>query len=316
MRLSHAVERHRTVIILATVLLTVAGLWALRALPSGIYPETAYPRIVVLARSATFDPPQMTIAVTRPLEEALLGLPGLRLVRSRTVHGSTEISLDFRPDADMMVALSQVQSRLAAVRGELPADAEVQAERLTPSVFPILQYSLTGGDPLALRDLALRHIRPRLSAVHDVADIEVQGGDARQITALLDPAKLSAERVSVEEVAEALRHGNSAATVGISQSAYRQYSLVVTSRASTAEQVGDVVVRQAGMRAVRVRDLGEVRVIAADRFDITTGDGKPAVLLNVMRQPNGNTVHIADGIDAAVRELRGHLPPGVDNARE
>ncbi len=137
----------------------------------------------------------MTVAVTRPLEEALSGIVGLQRVRTLTVRGSAELSLDFRAGADMQFALSQVQGRLAAARPSLPEGLELSAERLTPSVFPMLQYELTGADPLVLRDLAEFTLRPRLAGLPDAGQVEVQGGRVRQITVQLDPARLVANRI-------------------------------------------------------------------------------------------------------------------------
>ena len=154
MKIAGAVMRHRATVYFAVALLTLGGLWALFTLPAGIYPEVTYPRIVVLARGGTFEADEMTVAVTRPLEEASSGVLGLQRIRARTVRGSAELSLDFRPKTDMQFALSQVQGRLASLRSSLPADIDLSAERLDPSVFPMLQYELTGADPLVLRDLA------------------------------------------------------------------------------------------------------------------------------------------------------------------
>ena len=138
MKLTGVFLRYRAAVYLAVALLTLGGLWALFTLPAGIYPEVTYPRIVVLARGGTFEAEEMTVAVTRPLEEALSGILGLRRIRTLTVRGSAELSLDFRPNADMGFALSQVQGRLASTRPSLPAGIDLSAERLTPSVFPML----------------------------------------------------------------------------------------------------------------------------------------------------------------------------------
>ena len=120
MTLTGTVLRHRAAVYLAVALLTLGGLWAMLTLPAGIYPEVTYPRIVVLARGGTFEAEEMTVAVTRPLEETLTGIIGLQRVRTLTVRGSAELSLDFRAGADMQFALSQVQGRLAASRRSLP----------------------------------------------------------------------------------------------------------------------------------------------------------------------------------------------------
>ena len=104
----------------------------------------------------------MVVAVTRPLEEDLSGVIDLRRIRSRTVRGATELSLDFRPGADMQFALQQVQGRIATLQAELPAGVQIFAERLTPSIFPMMQFELTGADPMLLRDLAQYTIRPAI----------------------------------------------------------------------------------------------------------------------------------------------------------
>ena len=194
MTIAGSVMRHRAAIYLAAALLTVGGLWAMFTLPAGIYPEITYPRIVVLARGGTFEADEMTVAVTRPLEEGVSGIIGLQRIRARTVRGSAELSLDFRSNTDMQFALSQVQGRLASLRSSLPAGSGVGAERLDPSVFPMLQYELTGADPLVLRDLADFVVRPRLAGLPDAGRVEVQGGRVREISVQLDPARLVANR--------------------------------------------------------------------------------------------------------------------------
>ena len=189
--------RHRAAVYLAVALLTLGGLWALFTLPAGIYPEVTYPRIVVLARGGTFEADAMTVAVTRPLEEALSGILGLRRIRTLTVRGSAELSLDFRPNADMAVRAEPGAGPPQRRAAHSPPDLDLSAERLTPSVFPMLQYELTGADPLVLRDLAEFTVRPRLAGLPDVGEVAVEGGRVREITVQLDPARLVANRVSV-----------------------------------------------------------------------------------------------------------------------
>src|SRR5262249_17608929 len=156
----------------------------------------------------------MTVAVTRPMEEAVSGIIDLRRIRAHTVRGAAELSLDFRPQADMQFALSQVQGRLATLRPSLPAGVDVSAERLTPSVFPMLQYELTGADPLVLRDLADFVVRPRLTGLPDAGQIEVQGGRVREISVQLDPVRLVANHLSLDQVAQAITTHDQAEAVG------------------------------------------------------------------------------------------------------
>jgi CzcA family heavy metal efflux pump len=305
------VERYRAAVYLLCGLLTAGGLYALYTLPAAIYPEVAYPRIVVLGRGGTFEAQEMVVAATRPLEQAMSGLLGLRKIRARTVRGSVELSLDFRPQADMQLALSQVQARLAAVQPSLPREIEVSAERLTPSVFPVLQYELVGADPIVLRDLAEFTVRPRLAGLPDVGEIQVQGGRVRELSVQLDPARLISNRVGVAEVAQAIGITDQAAAAGRVDRAYRQYAIIVSSLTNTPESVAGVVVRRTGDRVIRVGDLGTVEYAPQDQFQIVTGNGRPAALVNVARQPNGSTLKVKAAVEAAIDSIRPLLPASV-----
>ena len=135
----------------------------------------------------------MTLTVTRPIEQALLEVPGVRRVRSTTFRGATEISAQFDPATDMVVALQQAQGKIAELRSELPQDLDLVVERLTPAAFPFLSINLTGGLPSAdLYDYAFFVMRPALSRVAGVGNVDVLASDTREIEVIADPAKLTA----------------------------------------------------------------------------------------------------------------------------
>src|SRR5690349_22328585 len=110
---------------LVTIALVVAGAISAFSLPSSIYPPLEFPRIVTIVKSGTLPPQSMMLTVTRPVEQAILEVPGIRRVRSRSIRGAAEISAQFDPSTDMIVALQMVQNRISEIRGELPADADV-----------------------------------------------------------------------------------------------------------------------------------------------------------------------------------------------
>jgi len=309
--LAGIVLRQRAAVGLAALLLSLAGAYATTKLPAGIYPEAEFARIVVLANGGTFEPRDMVVAVTRPLEEALIGVIDLRRVRSRTVRGAAELNLDFRAGADMPFALQQVQARLATLQSELPPGLQLTAERLTPSVFPMLQFELVGGDPVLLRDLAQYTIRPRLARLADVGNVDVQGGLVREVSVQLDPARLSAHHIGAAEVAERLRAANTIVAAGRVDRDYRQLGVLVSSLAATPDAVGDLVLRSQGGAPLRVRDLGTVRYGTEDQFELASGNGQPAALINVSRQPNGNMLSVERAVLATVDSLRPLLPAGV-----
>src|SRR5207244_9463588 len=118
--------------------------YSITALPSGIYPEVQFPRIAIVAHSGDLSPRIMLIAVTRPLEEAARGVLGARRVRSRTIRGATEISAIFNPDADMPYALQLMQGKIDESKTGLPAATQIRVERMTPSLFPMMTFNITG----------------------------------------------------------------------------------------------------------------------------------------------------------------------------
>ena len=254
MSIARLAARHRAPILLAAGLFTAAGFYALATLPAGIYPEATFPRIAVVAEGGTFEPRDMVVAVTRPLEEAVSGVIDLRQIRTRTVRGATELSLNFRPGADMPFALQQVQGRIAALQPSLPAGLTILAERLTPSVFPMLQYELTGGDPVLLRDLAQYTIRPRLARLADVGTVEVQGGLVREVSVELDPERLAARRISVGEVADQIAATNIVTAAGRVDRRYLQVGILVSALTATPDAVAQIVRPQGrGWTAARRR---------------------------------------------------------------
>ena len=138
-------------------------------LPSNIYPELNFPRIVVLARGGDLAPDTMLLTVTRPIEESISTTPGVRRVDSKTIRGNAEISVLFQPDTDMQYSLQLVQARVSEARASLPPDAEIDVERVSPAVFPVLSLILNGNVPDAdLRDDAYYVLRPLFSRVSGV----------------------------------------------------------------------------------------------------------------------------------------------------
>jgi len=150
-------HRHQRAIIFTISILALAGTYAAFNLPIALFPQITFPRIVVLADNGEQPIERMMIEVTKPLEEASRGVPGVTIVRSKTSRGSTEISINLTWGSDIYRALQLLQGRIAAVQNELPATVSIHVERMDVSVFPIMGFSLTSEkrSQVELRDLAL-----------------------------------------------------------------------------------------------------------------------------------------------------------------
>ncbi|HET7458168.1 MAG TPA: efflux RND transporter permease subunit, partial [Gemmatimonadaceae bacterium] len=297
----------RRFVYLAVALLSAAGVWAAFTLPSAIYPELSFSRITIVAEGSALGARQVLFAVTRPLEEAASIVPGVTRVQSRAIRGGSEVNVTFAPGTDMLQALQQVQARVNQVRPQLPPDVDLEVERLTPSLFPIVSYNVEGGDPPTLYDLARYQIAPLISRVPGVGRVDVQGSDVREVEVVADPARLAAQGMTFDDLAAAIRQATTVSAVGRMPESYKQYLIVSTAEARSTDDVANVVVG----RGLRVRDLATVTLGTEDHVRIVAGDGRPAALINVTRQLGGNTLTIADSVARIAAALRATLPPGV-----
>jgi CzcA family heavy metal efflux pump len=301
------VNNQRRFVYLVVALLSLGGIWAATRLPSAIYPELEFSRITVVAQGSSLGARQVLFSVTRPIEEAVSIVPGVIRVASRSIRGGSETNITFASGTDMVFSLQQVQARVNQVRGDLPAGLDLQVERLTPSLFPILSYNLEGGDPATLYDIARYQIRPLISRVPGVSRVDVMGNDVREIEVLADPVRLAAQGMTYDDLAAAIRQSTTVEAVGRMPSTYKQYLIVTTNEAHSADDIADIVVGH----GLHVRDLASVVPGTEDHVRVIAGDGKPAALLNITRQVGGNTLQIADSITALAHALAPTLPPGV-----
>jgi CzcA family heavy metal efflux pump len=301
-------RRNSRAVFLLTAFVVVAGVIAIFRLPSNIYPELTFPRIVILAHSGDLSPQIMLLQVTRPIEESVGTVLGARRVRSKTIRGGAEISVLFNPDMDMQYALQLVEGRVSEVKASLPPDTELQVERLTPAIFPIISLILNGEVPASdLRDYAYYVLRPLFSRVPGVSRIDVQASDTREVSVIVDPQKVLAHRLSLVEIADRLRSTNAVTSVGRLDKDYSQYLVLATGQFTNLEDIRNTVVAVENGSPLRLRDLAEVRDGMEDRRTLIAGNGQPAALINIARQIGGNIIQIS----SQIQELANHLGSAI-----
>ena len=312
MRIAGFAAHHARVIVVGVLFATLAGIYAITVLPSGIYPEAEFPRIAVIAHAGDLSPQMMTVSVTRPLEEAARGVLGARRVRSKTIRGATEISVLFEADADMPQALQLMQGKVDEVRQNLPPGTQIVVERMTPTVFPILSYNLTGAMPAVdLADIARFDLRPMLSRIPGVGRVDVAASDEREVSVIVDPVRLNGAHLTLEQVRDALAAGNQMASVGRLPADHRQFLVLSLSEVATPDDVKKVVVAVHGQTPIYVGDVAEVREGTLDRTTLISGSGQPAAVVNVSRQIGGNIIQIARDVEHTLRAQAQALPPAL-----
>ena len=302
-------RENRYAVYLLTAFLTIGGIVALFKLPSNIYPELNFPRIVALAHSGDLAPDAMLLTVTRPIEEAVSTTFGVRRVNSKTIRGNSEIHILFQPNTDMPYALQLVQARVSAARGSLPADTDIEVERVSPEVYPVMGLILNGKVPDEdLRDDAYYVLRPLFSRVPGVGRIEVQATDTREVSVVVDPAKMLAHRLSLVDISAELRATNQVTSVGRLAKDYSQYLILTTSQFTNLDDIRNTVVAVDNGTPIRVRDVAEVSFGVADHRTIITGNGQPAALINISRQIGGNILELTAAVKRQISNLGAAIP--------
>lgn len=311
MSLAGFIERHARSIVVVAAALAMAGLASAISLPVGLFPQVSFPRVVVDLDAGSRPAQQMAMTVTRPVEEAIRTVPGVRDVRSETTRGTAEISVDFGWGHDMIASTLLVDAAIAqAVRG-LPAGTSYDVRRMDPTVFPIISYALTAPamNPVALRDLALYRIVPLLSSITGLGRVGVQGGQVAEVAVEADPHRLAAAGIALSDVVAAIGAGNTLQAVGHLQDRDRLYLVLGQHNLTTVADVENVVLRAGPTGLLRLRDVATVRAGVVPQWIRVEEDGKPAVLFNVYEQPDGNTVQIAAAVRARLAGFA--LPAGV-----
>ncbi len=299
-------------IVFTTGLLLVFGIVAMRRMPSGIYPEVAFPRIVVIAQTPGMAVKDVEVAVTRPIEEAVSIVLGVIRVRSKSVRGASELSIDFTSGTDMIQALNDVRARMAELGSQLPPGTSTIIERQTPSVFPIISFVVTGGrDEAALHDYAYYDLRPRISRIADVSYVTVQGGDIREVLVEVEPSALVATGLSIADVADRLGKEHRLKAVGRIDRETLQYQVLVDSLAIDPADLEYRVISQKNGQPIRLSDIGRVTISHEDRTMAIRANGKSAVALTVFRRLGGNALNVSRDLDQVLVDAAKSAPPGI-----
>ncbi len=307
------IQRHGRAIFFTVAVLSLAGIFAALRLPISLFPDINFPRIVMLADNGEEPAERMVIEVTRPLEEAAKSVPGVTLVRSATSRGSSEISVNFSWGTDIIQALQLLQGKVASIRNELPPTASIDVERMNATVFPIEGFSLTSDtrSQVELRDLAYYVIRPALVRINGVAEVKVVGGKIREFLVETDPKKLLSYGLNITDVADAVRNTNFVASTGLVERNYQIYLSLVQGLYKGIDDIGNTVIAVKHDVPIKISDVATVRSSEKIEYIRVTAGGKQAVLVNIIRQPNGNTVQIAKEVRVTLESLKNIIPPDV-----
>lgn len=314
-RIIHFSLHNRLTVLIVTGLLLVFGTIVLLRLDVDIFPDLNAPTVVVMTEAPGMAPEDVEQLITYPLETAVNGANGVRRVRSVSNTGFSAISIEFDWNTDIMTARQTVAERLAGIEDKLPRGT------LSPVMGPqasilgemmIIGLTADSTSTMDLRTIADKTIAPRLLGLGGVAQVNIQGGDVRQYQIQLQPDRMKALNVTVDEVLEATSAFNDNATGSIAYDWGNEYVVKADINTRNTEDIATAVIRSDANGTVTLADIARV-TIAGETPRLGTGSvkGHPAVLITVTKQPGASTIKLTDDILAQLEDLKRTLPADV-----
>jgi len=308
----HVYAQRRALLLLLAGLIVLA-VFALRKMPASILPEVAFPRVKVIADAGELPSEVVLRDVTRPLEESVRRVPGITEIRSTTSRGSAEINLDSEWGTDLNLTVQRIQAQIDAARATLPAGTTIDVRLMSPTLFPVLGFSLTSDRvPLAqLRDFADLTLRPELSRLPGVSEVVIQGGRKLEARVTLDPVALESRGLDAAAVIDAVRKTTALESVGLLEANAQLYLGLVDGRPRDLATLDSLMIPVSSGSPVMLGQLGRISLEEAPEFLRYRANSREAVLVNLLRQRSASAITLSKAAQAWFDENRKRFPAGV-----
>lgn len=305
---------NRAVVLSAAALLCVFGGTVALDMPVDVFPDLTAPTVTVLTEAHGMAPTEVESQITFPIETALNGAAGVRRVRSSTAVGLSVVWVEFGWGTDLQSARQVVAERLSLVAATLPAEVERPIIAPLSSIMGEIMFVSLASDrhrPMDLRTAADGLLRRRLLSVPGVSQVSTIGGEEKQYQVALQPGRLLAHGVSMEQVSRALTASNENLSAGFVNEGGSEYLVTAIGRFRGPDDIAETVVTTDGGRSVRVAELGDVTAGSAPKRGEGSANGSPAVILAIQKQPGANTIALTRDLDAALADVQSKLPEGM-----
>lgn len=312
MNLSRFSIQRPVTILMMTVALLLFGFVSLPKLAIELYPELNLPVAVVVTTVEGSTPAEVEKLVTRPIEEALGTVPNVDKIMSNSAEGASQVILQFNWGTDMDQATLDMRDKVDLVRGILPDNAKApRILKLDPNSEPIMTFSLTGEEDIVkLKSIAEDTIKPRLERIEGVASVGVSGGQEKIVEVVLDPNRLAAYGIGIDQIQQALMATNVSGSSGVIRQGDTKLSIRVDGEYGSVADIGETPIRvQNG--SIALKNLATVTETYKEVTQKAFMNGMPSVGLTITKASGGNTIEVADAVNRELEALKQVLPPNV-----
>jgi len=296
------------------LLILLAGIYCYMQMQTNLFPEVLFPRITVIADAGQQPIDRMMITVTKPLESAVKKVPGVTIVKSYTGRGSSDIDVYFKWGLDIYALKTQLESRINEIKGFLPPGTIISTEATNQSLYPVYGFTLESKthSRIELRDVGNLIVRPVFSRVEGVSNVVVHGGKAKEFVVIPDVAKMTALGITPSKIKDALNGTNFVLENGNVAAYNRLYLSLTDTRINTLDELSNTVIRNDGIRKVKLSDVARVEVQEQQEFLKINADGNDAVLIDLVKQPGVNLLDFAKDVEVKAKEAQALLPAGYE----
>lgn len=304
----------RWLVVIASILITLLGFRVVSHMPLDVFPAFAPPQVEIQTEAPGLAPEEVESLVTRPIESAINGTPGVETVRSSSAVGISVVKVIFNWDTDIYRARQLVTERLQQAQGQLPQG--VETPQISPTSSPIgavIKYAFTSDTTplMEVRRIVDWQVKNRLLAVPGVTQIVIFGGDIRQYQVLVDPAKLKAFDVSLQEAAEAAEKSNMNAPGGFLINPDQELLVREVGRIQSIDDLKQSVVKSKNGVPILLNQVADVKIGAELKRGDAIVNGKKAIVVIINKQPAADTPTVSRAVEAAMAEIKASLPKDV-----
>ena len=306
---------HKNPLTVFIALIIMGGIFVYSRLQTSLFPEITFPKIKIIADAGLQPVDKMMVTVTKPLENAIKQVPDLADIRSITSRGSCEISAFMNWNANIDISQQRIESKIAEIRNDLPADVQITVEKMNPSILPVIGYTLetnsSSRTAIDMKQIAIYTVKPFLSQVEGVSEVRIIGGKQKEYWLTLDPQRMSTLGITPESLSNALIQTNFIQSNGF-VSDYRLLYLTVTdATVHTLDELENLVIANNGRRIVQLKDIAEVKIREGVEYTKINANGREGLLVAIIKQPNTNLIALSNAMQKKLEELKKVLPAGV-----
>jgi CzcA family heavy metal efflux pump len=298
-------------VILAVII--VGGIFLYGQIQVSLFPEITFPKLKVIADNGEQPVDKMMVSVTRPLEDAIKQVPDLKILRSTTSRGTCEISAFLNWGADINVNQQMLESRISQIKNSLPADVQIQIEKMNPSILPVIGFTVESDKktPIELNLIATYIIKPFLSQIDGVSSVGIIGGKTKEYWIELNQLKMSTVSVTPEIIRDMLNQNHFITSNGFLSDYRRLYLSITDAGLHSLNDVENVVLRNDGKRLIKLKDVADVNVRERTEFTRINANGRQGLLVAILKQPRANLIDLSENVASKKKELEKLLPPDV-----